>query len=175
MVEALANVAKGDRSAFEDLYRRTSSKLFGVCLRIFPDRNEAEEALQDAYLTIWNKADRFDPDRASPITWLVALTRNRAIDRLRQKRGAGLASLEEAEAVADTAMLADALIEADQHSGQLTRCVDALEAQDSNFIRTAFLQGVTYNEIATHQSMPLATVKSRIRRALLKLRECMMS
>jgi RNA polymerase sigma-70 factor (ECF subfamily) len=169
----MRGVAGGDRSAFDDLYRRTSAKLFGVCLRIFSEREEAEEALQDAYVTIWNKADRFDQGKASPITWLVAVTRNRAIDRLRRRRGQGLATLDAAEAVADSAPLADAVIEQDQNSGQLQQCVDSLEARDSLFIRTAFLQGVTYSEIAQREGMPLATVKSRMRRALLKLRECM--
>jgi RNA polymerase sigma-70 factor, ECF subfamily len=173
LVSLLQHVATGDRRAFDDLYRRTSAKLFGVCLRIFAERAEAEEALQDAYITIWNKADRFDQDRASPITWLVTLTRNRAIDRLRQKRGQGQASLEEAESVADAAPLADMIIEADQDTAKLQHCVAGLEARDSIFIRTAFLQGVTYAEIAAREQMPLATVKSRMRRALLKLRECM--
>ncbi len=173
MVVLLQNVASGDRAAFNDLYRRTSAKLFGVCLRIFSQRDEAEEALQDAYINIWNKADRFDHSLSSPITWLVTLTRNRAIDRLRQKRGQGQATLEEAEAVADAAPLADAMIEADQDTAKLHQCVTGLEARDSIFIRTAFLQGVTYAEIAEREQMPLATVKSRMRRALLKLRECM--
>lgn len=169
----LHSVANADRAAFNELYKRTSAKLFGVCLRIFAERAEAEEALQEAYLTIWNKAALFDAAKASPITWLVALTRNRSIDRARQRRGQGMNSIDDAVAIADTSPLADAMIEQDQDARQLHGCVDALEERDSSFIRTAFLQGVTYAEIAIKESMPLATVKSRMRRALMKLRECM--
>src|ERR1700740_240397 len=79
---ALARVASGDRAALRLVYQDTSAKLFGVCLRILNDRSEAEDVLQDVYLTVWRKAGSFDPSRASPITWLVAIARNRAIDRL---------------------------------------------------------------------------------------------
>ena len=83
LVAALRRVAEGDRTALQDVYRRTSAKLFGVCLRIFDSREEAEDVLQDVFIMIWQKANQFDPSRASPITWLVTMTRNRAIDRLR--------------------------------------------------------------------------------------------
>jgi RNA polymerase sigma factor (sigma-70 family) len=108
LTEALLRTGEGDRSAFETLYRATSAKLFGVCLRIFPDRNEAEEALQDAYLTIWNRAASFQSGRASPISWLVAVTRNRAIDRLRASGKASFAPIDEANEIADPTPRADA-------------------------------------------------------------------
>src|SRR6266571_2739072 len=80
---ALARVATGDRAALRLVYQDTSAKLFGVCLRILNDRSEAEDVLQEVYVTVWRKAASYDPSRASPITWLVAIARNRAIDRLR--------------------------------------------------------------------------------------------
>src|SRR5260370_7324884 len=80
---ALVRVAGGDRAALRIVYEDTSAKLFGVCLRILSDRSEAEDVLQDVYVTVWRKAGSFDPAKASPITWLVAIARNRAIDRLR--------------------------------------------------------------------------------------------
>src|SRR5262249_7653605 len=83
LAAALVRVAAGDRAALRMVYQDTSAKLFGVCLRILNDRSEAEDLLQDVYVTVWRKAPSFDPARASPITWLVAITRNRAIDRLR--------------------------------------------------------------------------------------------
>jgi RNA polymerase sigma factor (sigma-70 family) len=83
LAAALARVAAGDRAALRIVYQDTSAKLFGVCLRILNDRGEAEDVLQDVYVTVWRKAGSFDPARASPITWLVAIARNRAIDRLR--------------------------------------------------------------------------------------------
>ena len=88
LAAALVRVAGGDRAALRIVYQDTSAKLFGVCLRILKDRSEAEDVLQDVYLTVWRKAATFDPGRASPITWMVAIARNRAIDRLRA-RGAG--------------------------------------------------------------------------------------
>ena len=80
---ALARIPQGDRAAMQKVYRLTSAKLFGVCLRILGERTEAEDVLQEVYLTVWRKAATFDPSRASPMTWLIAIARNRCIDRLR--------------------------------------------------------------------------------------------
>ena len=171
--DALLRTGKGDRSAFETVYKATSAKLFGVCLRIFSDRNEAEEALQDAFITIWNRAASFEAGRASPISWLVTVTRNRAIDRLRSKGKAGLASLDEAAEVADQTPLADAQLLAKGEDDILHGCIDGLDRRDAHFIRSAFIGGATYADLAAHEGEPLGTVKSRIRRALMKLRTCM--
>jgi RNA polymerase sigma-70 factor, ECF subfamily len=173
LTEALLRTGKGDRSAFETLYRATSAKLFGVCLRIFPERHEAEEALQDAYLTIWNRAASFQPGRASPISWLVAVTRNRAIDRLRASGKATFAPIDDANEVADTAPRADAMLFAASEDDQLHGCIQGLDGRDAHFIRSAFLGGATYLQLADAEGAPLATIKSRIRRALIKLRACM--
>jgi RNA polymerase sigma-70 factor, ECF subfamily len=173
LADALIRTGQGDRSAFETVYKATSAKLFSVCLRIFPDRNEAEEALQDAYLTIWNKAASFEAGRASPISWLVAVTRNRAIDRLRTKGKAGLASLDEAAEIADPAPLAEAQLLADGEDRLLHGCIAGLGRRDAHFIRSAFIGGATYADLAAREGEPLGTVKSRIRRALIKLRACM--
>src|SRR5208283_5703201 len=86
IVTALARIPDGYRAALQTVYRLTSAKLFGVCLRILSDRSEAEDVLQEVYVTVWRKAADFDPSRASPITWLIAIARNRAIDRLRATR-----------------------------------------------------------------------------------------
>jgi RNA polymerase sigma factor (sigma-70 family) len=86
IVAALARIPAGDCAALQTLYRLTSAKLFGVCLRILGERSEAEDVLQEAYVTVWRNAAYFDASRASPITWLIAITRNRAIDRLRATR-----------------------------------------------------------------------------------------
>jgi RNA polymerase sigma-70 factor, ECF subfamily len=173
LTEALLRTGKGDRSAFETLYRATSAKLFGVCLRIFPERHEAEEALQDAYLTIWNRAASFQPGRASPISWLVAVTRNRAIDRLRSSGKAKFTPIEDAGEIADSAPRADAQMFAASEDDQLHGCIQGLDDRDAHFIRSAFLGGATYLQLADTEGAPLATVKSRIRRALIKLRACM--
>jgi RNA polymerase sigma-70 factor, ECF subfamily len=170
---ALVSTGTGDQAAFEFVYRKTSAKLFGVCLRIFPERAEAEEALQDAYLNIWNRASRYEPGRASPISWLVAVTRNRAIDRWRSRTQIKTAPAHEADLVADPAPLADAMLEDNADDAKLHGCIGSLESQDAKFIRSAFLRGMTYAELAEQENMPLGTVKSRIRRALIKLRNCL--
>ena len=173
LTQALVRTGQGDRSAFETLYRSTSAKLFGVCLRIFGDRRDAEDALQDAYVTIWNRASSYDPARASPITWLVTVARNRAIDRLRAAGKGGLAPLDEAAEVADPAPDAEQSLLEQGEAQALSGCIGELEARDAKFISAAFLGGATYAELAERERAPLGTVKSRIRRALIRLRECL--
>ena len=173
LADALLRTGKGDRAAFETLYKLTSAKLFGVCLRIFPERPDAEEALQDAYLTIWNRAATFESERASPVSWLVAVTRNRAIDRVRSRGTARYVPVEEASEIADPAPLADAKMQASAEDRALHGCIATLDVRDAGFIRAAFMAGATYADLAAHEAVPLGTVKSRIRRALLKLRECL--
>ena len=99
---AMLRLSKGDREALEVVYRLTSVKLFGICLRILGDRKEAEDALQDVYITLWRNADRYDGTRASPIAWLATFARNRAVDRLRSgKVRRGAVSVDEAAGLSD--------------------------------------------------------------------------
>ena len=170
---ALRRVAEGDRAALQDVYVRTSAKLFGVCLRIFPEKSDAEDALQDAFVNVWQKAGSFDPARASPITWLVTLTRNRAIDRLRASGRRMMAPIEAAYDVADETPDAEACLIASDDRARIAQCMDTLASGDAAMIRTAFFEGATYHDIADRAAMPLGTVKSRIRRALMKLKECL--
>ena len=107
LVAAINRVAGGDRAALRLVYSETSAKLFGVCLRILGDRSEAEDVLQDVYLTVWRKAASFDEGVASPITWLVAIARNRSIDRLRSSAASRAhAPLEAAAEVPDAGLSA---------------------------------------------------------------------
>jgi RNA polymerase sigma factor (sigma-70 family) len=174
LVAALSRVAGGDRAALQIVYQDTSAKLFGVCVRILNDRSEAEDVLQEVYLTVWRKAASFDPARASPITWLVAIARNRSIDRLRATAGGRrLEPIDAAETVSDPAPAAVELVEAAQQSSRLTLCLEQLESRQSTAIRSAFLDGNTYEELAERMQVPLGTMKSWIRRGLLKLRDCL--
>ena len=170
---ALARVAQQDADALRYVYRHTSAKLFGVCLRILHDRQEAEDVLQDVYLTVWRKAGGFDPERASPITWLAVLTRNRAIDRLRARGGRVVADVAEAETLVDPAPLASTLVETDQDHARLAHCLDQLDPSHAGAVRTAFFEGVTYEALSQRLSMPLGTLKSWIRRSLISLRGCL--
>ena len=174
LAAALHRVAAGDRAALRLVYQATSAKLFGVCLRILNDKSEAEDVLQDVYVTVWRKAASFDPDRGSPITWLVAIARNRAIDRLRSSDATRrVEPIEAADAVSDPAPAAVERVELAQQHQRLSRCLEQLEAQQSAVIRAAFLDGATYEELAQRMSVPLGTMKSWIRRGLLKLRACL--
>ena len=173
LAETLRRVASGDRAAFEEVYRRTSAKLFGVCLRILPVRQEAEEALQEAYLSVWRRAASFDAARGSAMTWLITLTRNRAVDRLRAGGKVSTTTIDLAEMVADERPLASTLMETGEDEARLAYCVGTLEGGEQTLIRTAFFEGSTYAELATRASIPLGTIKSRIRRALMKLRDCL--
>jgi RNA polymerase sigma factor (sigma-70 family) len=174
LAAALARVAAGDRAALRLVYQDTSAKLFGVCLRILNDRSEAEDVLQDVYVTVWRKAAAFDPGRASPITWLVAIARNRAIDRLRSSAvSRRMEPIESADAVSDPSPAALERVELAQQQQRLAGCLEELEARQATAIRTAFLDGATYEELAARMSVPLGTMKSWIRRGLLKLRACL--
>jgi RNA polymerase sigma-70 factor, ECF subfamily len=174
LVAALARVAGGDRAALQLIYQDTSAKLFGVCVRILNDKSEAEDVLQEVYLTVWRKAASFDPARASPITWLVAIARNRAIDRLRATAGGRrLEPIEAAENMRDPAPAAIDVVQTAQQSSRLVLCLDELESRQAVAIRAAFLDGNTYEELAQRMRVPLGTMKSWIRRGLMKLKDCL--
>jgi RNA polymerase sigma-70 factor (ECF subfamily) len=168
----LHSVATGDRRALADLYARTSAKLYGICVRLLGSQAEAEEVLQEVYVTVWKKADRFDPMKASPITWLAVLARNKAIDRLRLRR-LPTDPIEHAGEVADDQPSALDVLESAQEHERLNVCLDELDAQQRSMIRAAFLDGASYPELAEREGVPLGTMKSWIRRGLLRLRGCL--
>jgi RNA polymerase sigma factor (sigma-70 family) len=174
LAAALVRVAGGDRAALSIVYKDTSAKLFGVCLRILNNRSEAEDVLQEVFVTVWRKAAAFDPGRASPITWMVAIARNRAIDRLRASAvSRRMDPIEAADGISDPAPAAVERVELAQQHQRLAVCLEELEARHSVAIRAAFLDGATYEELAARMSVPLGTMKSWIRRGLLKLRACL--
>ena len=170
----LAATAAGDAQAFERLYHATSAKLFGVCLRLLPDRDDAEDAVQDAYASVWRKAVQYDPAIASPISWLAMIAHNKAIDRLRsQSPTRNALPIEVAETLDDASPGAPALAEQAGDARRLDQCLERLGAGRRSLIRTAFFDGATYEELAHRTQTPIGTVKSRIRRGLLQLRTCL--
>lgn len=174
LVAALERVAQGSSAALGELYDRTAAKLFGICLRILGDRGEAEDALQEVYVSVWRRAESFDAARASPITWLATIARNRAVDRLRSAgRPRAMAPIEDASGVADSAADALTLLEAGEDLARLMGCIEALEPRQAGAIRAAFFEGATYAELATRGDVPLPTMKSWVRRGLIRLRECL--
>jgi RNA polymerase sigma-70 factor (ECF subfamily) len=171
---ALGRIPDGDRTALQTVYRLTSAKLFGICLRILGEHGEAEDVLQEVYVTVWRKAADFDARRASPMTWLIAIARNRAIDRLRASRTSrNMEAIDAATEVADSAARADATLESVQEHARLHGCLDALASNERAALRGAFFDGNTYEDLATRMRVPLGTMKSWIRRAIFKLKACL--
>jgi len=171
---AMARLADGDSAALEEIYAATRVKLFGICFRILGDRKEAEDALQDVYVNLWQRADRYDPARASPISWLATFARNRAVDRLRTgKVRGGSVPVEEALPLPDQSPLADALLVDKERNAQIHTCIAGLDPNTRDHIRGAFFEGYTYAELAERADVPLGTMKSWIRRGLQKLRACL--
>jgi len=171
---ALGRIPDGDRAALQTVYRLTSAKLFGVCLRILGERGEAEDVLQEVYVTVWRKAADFDASRASPMTWLIAIARNRAIDRLRSTRQSrNMDPIDAATEIADATAGADSAIESVQEHARLHSCLDGLASHERAALRGAFFDGNTYEDLAARMKVPLGTMKSWIRRAMIKLKACL--
>ncbi|TPG53078.1 sigma-70 family RNA polymerase sigma factor [Sphingomonas glacialis] len=173
LVEALIRTGEEDRAAFRDLYSLTSAKLFGICYRICGERQAAEDVLHDVYLTIWKRAGAYEPARASPITWLATIARNRAIDWQRAQTVRRSTPIEDAPPILDTAPLVSETMLEDEASHQLHACLDSLEERQRAAIRTAFFDGVTYAELAEREAVPLGTMKSWVRRGLARLKACL--
>lgn len=159
----------------ERAYRRSSGKIYALLLAMLKDANAADEVLQDTYLAAWRGAASFAPERASPMTWLITIARNKAIDRLRadspQQRQGSLDDL--AVEPADPRPSALTRIEASEDRARLHWCLDQLEDRQRNAIRTAFFAGVTYADLAERAGVPLGTMKSLVRRGLLRLKACL--
>jgi RNA polymerase sigma-70 factor (ECF subfamily) len=170
-VELLQAIAAGDEQALGRLYDRYSRILFGLLMRILNNRAEAEDVLQETLLQVWRRAADFDPARGKPFTWLVTLTRSRAIDRLRQRaardRLAETASTlvpdEASDAVTDT-------LHAEQRE-IVTRALAQLPEEQRQALYLGYYEGLTQSEIAVKLATPLGTVKTRMRSGMMKLRE----
>jgi RNA polymerase sigma-70 factor (ECF subfamily) len=171
LANCLTRCGKGDRVALSHFYAATSAKLFGVIVRILAERAEAEDVLQDVYVTIWSKAAEFDPARASPITWAATIARNRAIDRFRSRGRRPTAPIEAAWDVADDSEAADAALERSDEAKRLQAALSKLEPRAAAAIRAAFFEGATYQTLAARAGMPEGTMKSLIRRGLLAMRK----
>ncbi|WP_274630357.1 sigma-70 family RNA polymerase sigma factor [Arvimicrobium flavum] len=172
ITKLIVRVSMKDRTAFDALYRQTSAKLFGVCLRVLNDRSEAEEALQEVYVKIWTKADRFAVSDLSPISWLVAVARNHAIDRIRQRRRPAV-ELDEALDVADPSPDPEKRAVAGDEQARINDCLEELDKEKAAAVRGAYLRGDSYVELAERHKVPLNTMRTWLRRSLLKLRECL--
>jgi RNA polymerase sigma-70 factor (ECF subfamily) len=168
----LLETAKGARSAFRDLYRLTAPKLMGVLFRILGTRAEAEDALQEVFTRVWLRAGRFDPARGSGLGWLVTMARNHAIDLIRMRREM-VRDDEVMQALPDAAPRAEQRLTAQGEARRITACFDGLETARAAAIKGAYLDGLSYQDLATRHDVPLNTMRTWLRRGLQALKECM--
>ena len=166
----LSKAADGDEAAFRIFYDRTSAKLFGIILRILTQRGEAEDVLQEVYVTVWRKAAEFDAGRASPVTWAATIARNRAIDRLRARGSRPSAPLDEAMDVRDDSPGADVLIDTARGAARIHSALASLDPRHAAAIRSCYFEGITYEALAARENIPIGTLKSWVRRGMMRMR-----
>jgi RNA polymerase sigma-70 factor (ECF subfamily) len=168
----IGKVALGDRAALAALYDATSGKLFGVCLRVLKNRSEAEDALQDVYMRIWAKADRYAVTGHSPMTWLITVARNLAIDRLRARKGNHV-DLDAVGELVETSPGPEAASIAASEQRRINSCFAELPPDRADAVRAAYLDGTTYQALADRFDVPLNTMRTWLRRSLISLKECL--
>lgn len=171
VADLITKCAASDRAAFRMLYRDTSAKLMGVLLRMLGERAEAEDALQEVYTRVWLRAGRYDPAKGRGMTWMIAIARNLAIDRLRARPEAH--GDDDMDQVADTAPRAETRLMAQGEARRMADCFATLEPDRAAAVRGAYLAGLSYVELADRHSVPLNTMRTWLRRSLLRLKECL--
>lgn len=181
VTDLLLRVARGDRAAFRSLHRAAAPKLAGVLTRMLRDRAEVEDALQEVFVRVWERAAQFDPGRGAGRAWLIAVARNHALDRLRARPEArGMRRAEPQpdgsdplDALADDAPGPEAAMLARAELGRLGTCLDELDPAKAGLVRAAYLNGASYQDLADRTGAPLNTIRTWLRRSLIRLRECL--
>jgi RNA polymerase sigma-70 factor (ECF subfamily) len=173
LVWLLAAVAKGDKAAFERLYGATRAKLYGVLLRILGRPELADDVMQETYLKVWQMAGKFDPTMASPITWMVAMARNRAIDIVRKKGDISVEDSPEAFGVAAETPPPLARREMTEELRRLLGCLGKLDPEKQRIVLLAYYSGWSREQLSHKLDIPVNTIKTWLRRSLLEIRECM--
>ena len=174
-VALLQRTSRGDQESLRELHRRYAGVLMSTAYRVLNNATDAEDVLQDVFVQIWDKAKTYDVRRGKPLTWAMTLTRNKAIDRLRrlQRRSRLREDLEQNALAEATAVEVDSSDHAQVHETQaiVRSAVMQLSDEQRRAIEMAFFSGLTQNEIAQKLHEPLGTVKARIRRGMIKLRQ----
>lgn len=174
LVALLAAAGAGDRGAFTEFYQLTSPRVFGLTVRILRSHAAAEEVTQEVYLQVWSMADRYDPTLASPVGWIMMLAHRRAVDRVRAESSAS--GRERVYAHEQLGRAHDVVAESVAQrieEQQVARCLDMLTPTQREAIVLAYYSGHTYREVADHLSVPLPTIKTRIRDGLKRLEKCL--
>lgn len=172
--ELLVLVAGGDQKAFEELYGLVSGPVFGLVRRVVRDTAQSEEVAQEVLLELWRSAARFDPGRGSALSWILTLAHRRAVDRVRSARAATEREQREGQRAHHPAFdqVAEE-VEAGLEREWVRRCLDRLTALQRQSVTLAYYDGYTYREVAERLSLPLGTVKTRMRDGLTRLRNCL--
>lgn len=166
----IIEVATGNQLAFRSLYQATSAKLFGTILRLLHDRQESEDILQEVYTKVWRTAASYDALRGRPITWLITIARHRAIDRLRARPPQTAVILYHVAEIPDSSPSAEVLITMSQDAQRLHAALAKLPPRFAAAIRSAYLDGLTYEALAAAQEIPISTLKSWVRRGIAQMR-----
>jgi RNA polymerase sigma-70 factor (ECF subfamily) len=170
---ALVRLARGDQSALAELYDRHARPIYSLALRILREQADAEDIVQEVFAQAWNQAARFDTSRGAVAAWLLMMARSRAIDRLRARRSRPetATDAETVERMPDAAVRQDLQLLSSEQVDMLKTALDGLPAPQREALELAYYEGLTHTEIADRLSEPLGTVKTRIRQAVIRLRE----
>ena len=169
----LERTAKADRQAFRSLYDASSAKLMGVLMRILKNREKAEDVLQEVYVKIWQKADTYDASLGRPITWMATIARNRAIDVVRATRVETTLDEPGSEESLYQMTSAATLQSPTDELESLRHCLGELAEDTREYVLLAYYQGYSREELAERYKSPIGTIKTRLRRGLLALKECL--
>ena len=173
LTQILSAMAKGDRDAMHRLYVRTSRELYSLCFSFIQNREASEDVVHEIYLKAWNRASTYDHTKGAPMAWLTRIARNSAIDWIRAHKRRPMSGDDELIFIADESETAQDMLICVEQSDNVRQQVENLADADANLIRSAYLRGMTYSEVAKETGLPLGTVKTRIRRGLRIMRERM--
>ena len=172
LADLMARVAAKDRAAFAELYRATSPKLYGVVARILV-HGEASEALQEAFVKIWERAADYDATKGSPLAWMATIARNRALDEARKRRPVSLEDMPDGfEPAAETQDPLASRSRSESYAA-LIRCLEKLEPDKREMVLAAYYRGASREALAERYKTPVGTVKTWLRRSLAQLRDCL--
>ena len=172
LVTLLAKSAQGDRQSFASLYQPTSAAIYGMCVHLLRNTDEAQDVLQETYIQVWHHAGEYHADRGTPITWMMSIGRYRCLDALRRRRHhvdfQPVESIQESDAPGPMQMA-----DAQSERQRLSDCLKDLDERYRSTIEMAYYRGFTHQELAMAMGQPLGTTKSLVRRGLLVLRRCL--
>ncbi len=174
----VVKVAQGDHEAFSALYDRFSTPLYSLALKMLTNEAEAQDLLQEVFLSIWNKAGTFQPDRGSAFSWVVAQLRNRAIDRIRSRQRHGElieANAPDLEPTGSATASSAEDCDVNERAREVRSALGQLSDEQRQVLRLAFFEGLTQVEIAQKLEEPLGTIKARAHRGMARLRTILRS